>query len=152
MRKYITACEWSRIFEAISGGINAVRDRAMFHLAYRHGLRVKTQGKNRDVPGRTRLPCSDIHTALALYRSVAAWALLEGRPVTVPDIADAFCLSLRQAGDIMQFLLGEAGEVFQTEKRVVSRPRRNALLEYDYTVVTLNKEHHQDGTLSLQKI
>ncbi|EBB8605156.1 TPA: tyrosine-type recombinase/integrase [Salmonella enterica] len=40
MRKYITACEWIRIFEAITGGSNTVRDRAMFHLAYRHGLRV----------------------------------------------------------------------------------------------------------------
>lgn len=40
MRKYITACEWDRIFNAIGGGINAVRDQAMFHLAYRHGLRV----------------------------------------------------------------------------------------------------------------
>lgn len=40
MRKYITACEWNRVFEAITGGSNTVRDRAMFHLAYRHGLRV----------------------------------------------------------------------------------------------------------------
>ncbi|ECJ6126307.1 hypothetical protein QDX92_004649 [Salmonella enterica] len=92
---------------------------------------MNKDGKNRDVPGRTRLPCSDIHTALALYRSVAGWALLEGRPVTVSDIADTFDLSLRQAGDIMQFLLEEAGAYLQTEKRVVSRPRqgrRNALL------------------------
>ncbi|EAM6659645.1 hypothetical protein H1244_004560 [Salmonella enterica] len=62
---------------------------------------------------------------------MAGWALLEGRPVTVPDIADAFGLSLRQAGDIMQFLLEEAGEHLQAEKRVVNRPRqgrRNALL------------------------
>ncbi|EAA0892432.1 tyrosine-type recombinase/integrase [Salmonella enterica] len=40
MRKYITACEWDKIFEAIAGSTNAVRDRAMFQLAYRHGLRV----------------------------------------------------------------------------------------------------------------
>ncbi|EAA0892429.1 hypothetical protein DK052_15350 [Salmonella enterica subsp. enterica] len=92
---------------------------------------MKAEGKNKDVAGRTRLPCSDIHTALALYRVVAGWALLEGRPVTVIDIADTFGLSLRQAGDIMQFLCEEAGEYFQAEKRVVSRPRqgrRNALL------------------------
>lgn len=40
MRKYITASEWSRIFEAIAESDNAIRDRAMFQLAYRHGLRV----------------------------------------------------------------------------------------------------------------
>lgn len=40
MRKYITGCEWLALFNAITGSINAVRDRAMFHLAYRHGLRV----------------------------------------------------------------------------------------------------------------
>ncbi|HFV9915044.1 TPA: tyrosine-type recombinase/integrase [Salmonella enterica subsp. diarizonae serovar 61:l,v:z35] len=40
MRKYITVCEWNRVFQAITGGNNTIRDRAMFHLAYRHGLRV----------------------------------------------------------------------------------------------------------------
>lgn len=40
MRKYITGHEWNVLFGVITGGINAERDRAMFHLTYRHGLRV----------------------------------------------------------------------------------------------------------------
>ncbi|HEC7758687.1 TPA: tyrosine-type recombinase/integrase [Salmonella enterica subsp. enterica serovar Muenchen] len=40
MRKYITASEWDCFFEAIADSTNAVRDRAMFQVAYRHGLRV----------------------------------------------------------------------------------------------------------------
>ncbi|HEC7758690.1 TPA: hypothetical protein R4A49_004329 [Salmonella enterica subsp. enterica serovar Muenchen] len=93
---------------------------------------MKTEGKKEQRKIRdTRLACRDIHTAFGLYRLVAGWALLEGRPVTVVDITDAFELSLRLAGDIMRFLLEEAGEVLQAEKCVVSCPRQgrqNALL------------------------
>lgn len=40
MRKFITGHEWNALFGAITEGVNVSRDRAMFHLTYRHGLRV----------------------------------------------------------------------------------------------------------------
>ncbi|EEE0460297.1 tyrosine-type recombinase/integrase [Salmonella enterica] len=40
MRKYLTDGEWTLLFGSIINGVNVDRDRAMFHLAYRHGLRV----------------------------------------------------------------------------------------------------------------
>lgn len=40
MRKYITRNEWFAFFKAIDGTRNEVRDKAMIHLAYMHGLRV----------------------------------------------------------------------------------------------------------------
>lgn len=40
MRKYITASEWHKFFNAITGSSTEHRDKAMFKVAYRHGLRV----------------------------------------------------------------------------------------------------------------
>ncbi|EHA9425098.1 tyrosine-type recombinase/integrase [Salmonella enterica subsp. enterica serovar Typhimurium] len=40
MRRYITDTEWRLFFEAISGSKTELRDKAMFKMAYRHGLRV----------------------------------------------------------------------------------------------------------------
>ncbi|EBF0843304.1 integrase [Salmonella enterica subsp. enterica] len=40
MRKYISDKEWSMFFNAISGNANELRDKAMFIMVYRHGLRV----------------------------------------------------------------------------------------------------------------
>ncbi|EMK1730672.1 TPA: tyrosine-type recombinase/integrase [Salmonella enterica subsp. enterica serovar Potsdam] len=40
MRKYITDAEWTAFFGAISGSTTELRDKAMFKVAYRHGLRV----------------------------------------------------------------------------------------------------------------
>ncbi|EDD5390492.1 tyrosine-type recombinase/integrase [Salmonella enterica subsp. enterica serovar Enteritidis] len=40
MRKYITDAEWLAFFEAITGSATETRDKAMFKVAYRHGLRV----------------------------------------------------------------------------------------------------------------
>ena len=40
MRKFITGHEYALVFGAINWSMNAIRDRAMFQLAYRHGLRV----------------------------------------------------------------------------------------------------------------
>ncbi|EDY9238389.1 tyrosine-type recombinase/integrase [Salmonella enterica subsp. enterica] len=40
MRKYITDVEWHIFFNAITGSGTECRDKAMFKMAYRHGLRV----------------------------------------------------------------------------------------------------------------
>lgn len=40
MWKYITDAEWTAFFRAISGSTTETRDKAMFKVAYRHGLRV----------------------------------------------------------------------------------------------------------------
>lgn len=40
MRIFITGHEWVLLFGAITGGMNAIRDRAMFRLAYRYGIPV----------------------------------------------------------------------------------------------------------------
>lgn len=40
MRKYITQNEWRAFFKAIKGSTSEVRDKAMFSMAYQHGLRV----------------------------------------------------------------------------------------------------------------
>ncbi|EAT7031062.1 tyrosine-type recombinase/integrase [Salmonella enterica] len=40
MRKYITDTEWHVFFNAITGSRTEHRDKAMFKMAYRHGLRV----------------------------------------------------------------------------------------------------------------
>ncbi len=40
MRKYISTKEWTLFFSAIKGGTTECRDRAMFKMAYDHGLRV----------------------------------------------------------------------------------------------------------------
>ncbi|ELK1656958.1 tyrosine-type recombinase/integrase [Salmonella enterica] len=40
MRKYITQHEWVMFFKAMTDYQNATRNKAMFHMAYIHGLRV----------------------------------------------------------------------------------------------------------------
>ncbi|EAA1210258.1 tyrosine-type recombinase/integrase [Salmonella enterica] len=40
MRRYITDTEWQLFFDAISGSKMELRDKTMFKMAYRHGLRV----------------------------------------------------------------------------------------------------------------
>ncbi|EEE1598514.1 tyrosine-type recombinase/integrase [Salmonella enterica] len=40
MRKYITLNEWDSFFSAIKGSSTECRDKALFKLAYKHGLRV----------------------------------------------------------------------------------------------------------------
>lgn len=57
MRRYITDEEWQAFFAAISGGAMAPRDKAMFKVAYRHGLRVSEltglRVSDLDMTGRT---------------------------------------------------------------------------------------------------
>ncbi|HFW4533988.1 TPA: tyrosine-type recombinase/integrase [Salmonella enterica subsp. enterica serovar Chester] len=57
MRRYITDAEWRIFFSAISGGKMEKRDKAMFKIAYRHGLRVSELTGLRmtdlDMPGKT---------------------------------------------------------------------------------------------------
>lgn len=40
MRKYITYSEWDLFVKAINGTENEIRNKALFHMAYIHGLRV----------------------------------------------------------------------------------------------------------------
>ncbi|EAP4935074.1 tyrosine-type recombinase/integrase [Salmonella enterica] len=40
MRKYISYEEWKQFFNAIKGGPNELRDKAIFNMLYIHGLRV----------------------------------------------------------------------------------------------------------------
>ncbi|EGE2291608.1 tyrosine-type recombinase/integrase [Escherichia coli] len=40
MRKYLTRNEWIKFFCAIDDTRNEIRDKAMLHMAYMHGLRV----------------------------------------------------------------------------------------------------------------
>ncbi|EAO6410016.1 integrase [Salmonella enterica] len=80
MRKYITACEWIRIFEAITGGRNTIRDRAMFHLAYRHGLRVSEL---------TNVRIGDLDMS---GKSLYVRRLKNGLSTVQPVQSDTFCL------------------------------------------------------------
>lgn len=57
MRKYITWHEWTAFFSAITGEGTEYRDKAMFDMAYRHGLRVSELNTLRvsdlDLKGKT---------------------------------------------------------------------------------------------------
>lgn len=57
MRRYITDTEWTAFFGAISGSTTEIRDKAMFKVAYQHGLRVSEltglQITDLDMAGKT---------------------------------------------------------------------------------------------------
>ncbi|ECZ0740314.1 TPA: tyrosine-type recombinase/integrase [Salmonella enterica] len=57
MRKYITRHEWISFFSAITGSSTEFRDKAMFMIAYKHGLRVSELNDLRisdlDLEGKT---------------------------------------------------------------------------------------------------
>ncbi|EAX5602887.1 integrase [Salmonella enterica subsp. enterica] len=57
MRKYISDMEWDKFFNAITDSVNEVRDKTMFKMAYRHGLRVSEligiKITDLDISGRT---------------------------------------------------------------------------------------------------
>ncbi|EBN7970368.1 tyrosine-type recombinase/integrase [Salmonella enterica] len=57
MRKFITRMEWKTFFSAIAGSTTEYRDKAMFSMTYKHGLRVSELSNIRlgdlDLAGRT---------------------------------------------------------------------------------------------------
>ena len=80
MRKYITGSEWVAFFAAIDGSATERRDRAMFGMAYKHGLRVSELNTLRvsdlDLSGKTvfiRRLKNGLSTTHPLQPDTAEW-------------------------------------------------------------------------------
>ncbi|HBR1414073.1 TPA: CaiF/GrlA family transcriptional regulator [Klebsiella pneumoniae] len=68
-----------------------------------------------------RLPTelSDMEdTSLPLYILVAYWGLRQNKPVTVRDVRQAFCISLRRASDILEYMTEQGSEIVEAECRL----------------------------------
>lgn len=52
---------------------------------------------------------------LPLYVSVALWGLCRGKSITVRDVQQAFCISIRRASDILNYMTERGSGVVETK-------------------------------------